>query len=334
MKIPSHIWHIEGRTDGPNVLILGGVHGDEAVGVRVIEELLERFGLSESAHGKTYRDGNISGNLFLGFGNPEAIAKGTRAAGNGPDLNRSFQRNLLAAKRTPEDSPDLVRARELEPLLKTTDFLFDIHNTYLHSVPFVCMEDVDAIHQTLYRLLPVEYVLIDPDNILSQDFEMEDLGTTDFIVNRFGGSDWNRKRFGVEKGYAFAFESGSQVDFDKVSLARQAIDTLLRAVGTEKPLSVTPQQYQPTVYRLAEIVRIKERGTFEYREPRIEENWCDLKIGEVIGSYAESGRSERMPLDGKLLFQKKKRDFTPGETLCYVACLSKDGPRSFKSRTE
>ncbi len=45
MQIP-YVWQIVGKDpDGPNVCVLGGVHGDETLGVLIIKRLLNHFGV-------------------------------------------------------------------------------------------------------------------------------------------------------------------------------------------------------------------------------------------------------------------------------------------------
>ena len=319
MHIPPYIWHIEGEAPGPNVVVLGGVHGDEKVGIEVIRRLLDGFGLTDCGSGKTYVGKGIFGNLFLGFGNPEAIGRGTRASGAGPDLNRSFQTEELNAAPSPSDPYDLFRARELSVLFRQTDFLFDIHNTYSPSEPFVCMGNDSAHHRELYELLPVRYVLTDPDSILPMDVGKRELGTTDSFVNSFGGSEWSIGKYGQRKGAAFAYESGSQDDFGKVDTVLGAIHSLFGKVGVRQGFRESIRPYpQQEVYRISDIIRSRESGRFSFVDDGIREGWVDVRKGSKIGSYRVSGKAEFMPRDGKLLFQKKTQDIRAGESICYI----------------
>ncbi len=320
MNIPYSIWHIAGETPGPNVIVLGGVHGDEKVGVEVIRRLLSDFELQNQESGKTYGREEISGNLFLGFGNPKAIERGTRAAEDGPDLNRSFQEAELAATPSDGDTYDLIRARELSPLLGQADFLFDIHNTYSPSVPFVCMGNDNKYHKEFYSLLPVQYVLTDPDNILPQDVGKNDLGTTDYFVNSFGGSEWSIKKYGHKRGVAFAYESGSQDDFGKVETVQQLIHSLLNKTGTKMSSEpIGKFEVLQEVYRITGIIKAKEPGGFIFENDSLKEGWANLKKDSCIGTYPKSGAKELMPYDGKLLFQKKTTDILAGQSICYIA---------------
>ena len=89
--LPSNVWKIAGDDqDGPNVVVLGGTHGDEITGLELVRRLLRKLGVLNKAAGAYERCG-VLGNLFLGFGNIDAILRGTRAACAGerrPQLNR------------------------------------------------------------------------------------------------------------------------------------------------------------------------------------------------------------------------------------------------------
>ena len=121
------------------VVVLGGVHGNERVGVRVIQRLVQD--ISSGKVELRMRDPGCE--LVLGLGNPAAIELDSRGATPTADLNRSFTTEVLSA---PEDAlvPDTApwgiehrRARELAPLLEDCDIFVDLHATNTPSPPFV-----------------------------------------------------------------------------------------------------------------------------------------------------------------------------------------------------
>jgi len=63
-KPGEYVWQC--GSGSPHVMILGGVHGNELVGIEVVHRML---------------DVNVKcGTLTLALGNPAAIAKGTRGS--------------------------------------------------------------------------------------------------------------------------------------------------------------------------------------------------------------------------------------------------------------
>ena len=108
------VYVVEGIADGPTVMILGGVHGDERAGVGAAEEM-RCFNI---ARGRL---------VIIPRTNVPALARGTRRAPKTQfsDLNRNFPRH-------PGDAPRGTLARalwaaihELQP-----DYVIDLHEGY------------------------------------------------------------------------------------------------------------------------------------------------------------------------------------------------------------
>jgi succinylglutamate desuccinylase len=130
----AHTWQIKGENPGPAVTILGGTHGNETIGVEVVEELLK----------KALNEGVKGGSLNLGVANPQAYLHNTR--GFHGDLNRCFGENPNPF----DDSYPWQRAKSLKPMLQQSDVLFDLHATIKPSDPFLVVADVN--HQLAHCL--------------------------------------------------------------------------------------------------------------------------------------------------------------------------------------
>lgn len=113
-----------GRTSGQTITIMGGVHGDEPSGIRIVQYLMEKYERIEQ------------GKLHFILANTLAITRKQRCVFT--NMNRAFIDNLQA--QTWEEK----RAQELLPLLRSTDVLIDIHNTIrTNTQPFVICEKPD-----------------------------------------------------------------------------------------------------------------------------------------------------------------------------------------------
>lgn len=322
MKLPKEIWQIQGKSGGPNILILGGTHGDELTGIAVVKKMLELFGLLGKEPG-VYDNDKLVGNLFLGFGNPAAIKQSTRGVGK-LDLNRSFAREELEQAPREDDRPDLVRARELLPLMEQVDFLFDIHATSGPSEPFVCFGNDSPIHRELYNLIPIKYILTDPDLVLVSENKQKELATTDYCVNTFGGSEWSEKKYGKRQGIAFCYETGYEKDFSNQDKIIQVLAKLLVKVNvTDKEffrnLGIVFEDKVlegQKVFKLADVI-IAQEDEFIFA-PGMEDNWQLVKKGQLVGQYA-SGQEERIAADGMYLFPKNSSKIVKGKNIYFLA---------------
>ncbi|MDZ4217294.1 MAG: succinylglutamate desuccinylase/aspartoacylase family protein [Candidatus Gracilibacteria bacterium] len=119
MKLPEQVYQF--GFGARKVAIVGGVHGDEKVGVLVVEKL------------RTYLEGKtLTGTAFLIIGNPRAVELNKRFVDE--DLNRLF--HFEFDTKNPQ-TLEQKRALELAPVLEQCHFGVDLHSTIKPSVPFV-----------------------------------------------------------------------------------------------------------------------------------------------------------------------------------------------------
>lgn len=319
--LPSYIWHFRGvDQDGPNVVVLGGTHGDELTGIELVRRMLKKLGVLQHPAGEYARD-DLIGNLFIGFGNPEAILRDTRGASD-TNLNRSFSSENLSRS---DDNLDLGRARELVPLLGQTDFLFDIHATSSPSEPFVCFERWTSRHEDILELVPVRYVITDPDLKYTKDFGLTELGTTDFYVNTHGGSTWSEEYYGTRQGTAFCYETGQEKDMARMEKAFFTVVELLEYVGVATaPLASLLRENlkkpaKPSalkIYAISECV-LAEDENFTY-VAGMNRGWRQVKRGEKIGEYKDN-TPVCIPREGMLVFPKSPEKIVRGKNVFCIA---------------
>ncbi|MFB6225918.1 MAG: succinylglutamate desuccinylase/aspartoacylase family protein [Candidatus Paceibacteria bacterium] len=322
-QIPSHFTKISGSC-GPNVVILGGVHGDEKIGLEILKRFYDLFELDipiDTPEVRSYRR-NISGSLYLGLGNPKAVQQDTRGVGD-RDLNRCFIPKHLQNKDR-YNHYDYQRARELTPLLSRTDYLFDLHSTSNPSQPFICFREDSEQHRRLYSLAPIENVLTDPSDppVLSRPFDSSVLGTTDYFVDEFGGSSWADE----EGGTAICYESGHFQDMSKVQEVFESLLRMLTEVGSinkrflaDKKVDPNLSYSQPSeVYRLI-LCKLAESVNFVY-EDGMDQNWKQVEKGQTIGRYTDLNKEVTAPTDGTLLFPRNQSKIRyEGDSLFYLA---------------
>jgi succinylglutamate desuccinylase len=119
----NEILRICGARPGKRIAVFCGVHGDEPVGMLVVDHLRKNLAID-------------SGEVFLVYANPKAIEKKARQVER--NLNRSFIRTSAGS------SYEEKRAKTLMDLLDTCDAMLDIHSMGFesdqHMEPFVICE--------------------------------------------------------------------------------------------------------------------------------------------------------------------------------------------------
>ncbi len=339
-QLPPYIWQFRGEDqDGPNVIVLGGTHGDEITGAQLVRDWLEvidpRGGHLRSESSVIDMPG-VSGNLFLGFGNPEAMLRNTRSASQERDLNRCFEPALLDGT---EDWVDLRRARELWPFFRETDFLVDIHAVgQLDEEPFVCFGEMTEMHRAICRKVPVLRIVTDPDCFLGRPEGSNVLTTTDQAVNGYGGSDWSVRRYGSKQGIGLCYETGYQTDETKLPLAKLVIARVLRDVGVIDDALLgrleprtdeegdnarkTMADFDPSSQRILKLVAYgpvfseKDITGFKH-EPNMTQNWTPVLAGEVFGRYSD-GTEILIPKNGVLIFPQPAKKFVMKKSAFFV----------------
>ena len=109
-EIARELGRVRGRSAGPTLICVGGVHGNEPAGVRALDEILEALGSRSDA---------VSGEFVALAGNRTALAHGRRFMGR--DLNRAWSADRVSALRnggsvdpSPEDAEQLELLDALE----------------------------------------------------------------------------------------------------------------------------------------------------------------------------------------------------------------------------
>ena len=303
MKIPSFCCRIIGTQPGPSVAILGGTHGDELTGIEVVKHFLHTFGIEDCSRGIEVSK-EIKGELLLIFGNPKAIALRQRGTTEGRDLNRYFIDEDLQREPSTEDPYDLVRARELAPLLASADFVFDIHATSAESPPFIVCGNDSSKHREIFQIFPVEYILMDLYNVLAMDEGLKHRATADAYVEQCGG-------------VAIGYETGKEDDLSRVIDIVQEMNRALQHVGIfEREAIKIHETVSQQLYTLTHSIQAKD-SYFKYVQG-MDSGWQLVQKGQIIGHYL-NGENECAPEQGMLLFPKSPHKIKKDKNLYYIA---------------
>ena len=248
-KLPPHIYHFAGSAAGPCVVVMGGVHGDEKVGVQVVEEMKKFLGKEK-----------ICGEIYLIIGNPKAVKAGKRFIEY--DLNRSFGYNLN------DSTCEGKRAAQIAPFLGGADYLLDIHSTSKKSIPFVYCEGSKK-HFGLAEILGTKYVVSPSSNYK----KTVDGVCSDNFVDRNGG-------------VGITYECGWNKDnslFDEAFLRTQQF---LKATGVAFLETPTCENVESPIHLQVHSKIVAESGDFIFDGEY--DNFDFVKKGQKIATDGDT----------------------------------------------
>ncbi|MFC7070866.1 succinylglutamate desuccinylase/aspartoacylase family protein [Halobaculum lipolyticum] len=125
---------VNGADDGPVLWVTGGVHGDEATGVAVAQDVAATLGPLA---------GDLSGAVVVvPVVNPAGLRRNERTSYyGGDDPNRYFPDTEREGSRPPE-TQERIDSRLFEALTESADLLVDCHTAQVASMPFVIRDRV------------------------------------------------------------------------------------------------------------------------------------------------------------------------------------------------
>lgn len=289
-EVGDYIWQIQSPEAGPHIVICGGMHGDELIGIEVVKKLKEVFERGEKKL--------TSGKLTLILANVEAIKKGRRSTSPERELNDLFSQKYLSAP--PEDYYESRRAHELAPFLREADVLLDLHATSSPTEPFLpCV--FDERHKKIFRWLDAGIVLTDPRGVLYYN----DAASIEMLVDEYGG-------VGV------CLESGLASDLSRVPAVFDSVLNMLTDQGlleSDKPLPLPRERFR--VFELTKEIELTKAGfrfADDFKNPR---SFMPVRAGQIIG-YAgdEPIKAEE---DGVIVFPKAENQWVVGQDVVFLA---------------
>lgn len=273
---------------GPQVTITALVHGNELCGAHALDLLL-RSGFRPSIGSLTLIFCNIAAYIRFDPKDPTA----SRFVDE--DMNRVWDQQVLRSSRS---SVELERAREIEPLIRDTDFLLDIHSMQTPS-PALMLSGPLLKGREFARAVGVPgYVVADEGHKAGR--RMRDYG--DFAT------PGNAKN-------ALLVECGQHWAAGSRAVAIETMLRFLKAVGQADDAllarhGITPQPATPQSF-----VEVTDALTIETDDFRFLGDFLGLEcIPEAGTAIAQDGPvTLRTPYDDCVLIMPTKR-LKPGQT--------------------
>ncbi|MES2135239.1 MAG: succinylglutamate desuccinylase/aspartoacylase family protein [Patescibacteria group bacterium] len=275
-----------GERRGPSILIVGGTHGNEVLGVLVADMMRQSL---ENGDLKL-----VSGEVQLTLGNTRAIEADQRTASGGIDLNRIFTPSVLSGR---EDKGwEGSRAQKITEAIRSSDIVIDLHSTNRPSPAFVCALG-DEEHSSVYKWLPRESVVLDPERIVSGGG-----GSIDEVADDFG-------KVGI------CYESGQATDMRNTIPVFEAIRAILIERGmVEGVLPELPPS--GSEYRVVTSVPYDANRPFIFAEGK-DQGFAPIAKGEIIGY--QGNIPVHSSVNGIILFPKKPEHQESAGLVCYLA---------------
>jgi hypothetical protein len=139
IQVGRYIGTLEGNPDGPTVIFIGGIHGNEASGVFALHHAFAELKKSKAP---------INGRVFALSGNLKALANGQRFIDE--DLNRIWTPSNLnqngssktCSTSEEEELRELLRCtRQILENEKPPFYFIDLHTTSGETLPFITLND-------------------------------------------------------------------------------------------------------------------------------------------------------------------------------------------------
>ena len=364
---PSSVWTFRNWSEAKDgavpirkrITILGGIHGNEKVGISVVERLVSVLSADV---------GSILVNpdteLTLALGNLTAIEQNQRATTPAADLNRAFSSASLYGALLSENEEGFYeqqRARELAPILKACDVLIDIHATNKPSEPFVripgCCTHEHLHLASWFRNVAADTeeegptklkLLLDPYMCLAGDAV-----TTDEFVNKCGGvsvcleTGLAQDESAVDEYYNrfvtfLQYESGGSIQVGDETVedvqvmwgpyGRRLLQGRSDDGGLHPELRLDLNYniaFEP--YTLRERVMLKSENV-EWSKGFGNRNWERVRKGQAL--LAQDGHEYQAKEDSVILFPKVKGLCVVDKPVCWLARRVDLPVKPFHARTQ
>ncbi|MAF67737.1 MAG: hypothetical protein CMH25_00115 [Micavibrio sp.] len=270
--------------DGPHLLVLGAIHGDEHCGPQAITQIIKEF---ESGQ-RTIKKGKVT---FIPVCNPRAYAQGVRFIDH--NLNRNIKRR--------EDTRGIYEyelMNALCPYLESADIMLDIHSYQVGGKPFAFVNSLEGQEVEISRAIGAEYIVTGNVEAYRNTRSVEDkmsVGTQEYVLT-FGGE-------------GIIFECGQHEDPKSLINAKQAIEKILAFLGLCEGVHDSG--------RNVPVITLKK--TFMKKgEGHLSKDWSNfdrLKQGDVIAQF-DDGSELICPEDG--VFVLPKANVTVGYEFGYL----------------
>ena len=147
---------IDSGKEGPEILILAGIHGNEKSGVYAVERFI--FECVTKQHKLK------AGSIHIILGNEEAMEANKRYLQ--VDMNRCFFEDTSHLP----DGYEKDRVEQIKPFMETCDYALDLHSCTSESEPFMATYEYDT---EVAKYLGVKHIITGWEHLSPMDWSYE-----------------------------------------------------------------------------------------------------------------------------------------------------------------
>lgn len=289
-KLPTHtlieipVFVFNGKEDGPTVLFLSGMHGDEINGIEVVRQLIKRKDVQRPLRGCI---------VAIPVLNIISFLAGTRDLPDGRDLNRCFpgSRNGSLGSRIAHDLS--------ETIIPQIDFGVDFHTGGAKISNFP----------------QIRCVFDDPKNVwLGKIF------APPMIINSPFRDNTLRKEASKQGKRILVFEGGESRRFDYESV-REGLQGCIRMLHHFKMIKATFSNKKAVVLKKSSWVRAKSSGLFHTTKKSGGAVKQGERIGMICDPYGEVEHELFSPHNGYIVGVNNQPVVNQGDALIHVGVV-------------
>lgn len=279
IEIPVHVFR--SKNDGPVLLLIAGMHGDETNGIEIIRKLLRE------EHFKNLLCGTV---IAIPIINIVSFLNGSRDLPDGRDLNRCF----------PGSQSGSLGSR----------IAYDIINDVLPQIDFGV--DFHTGGAKINNYPQLRCVFDDPKNL-----ELSKLFGAPFVLNSAYRDKTFRKESAKKGKQILVYEAGESLRFNTLAIT-EGINGCLRMMKKLKMVDVDVPESKTIVLNGTKWVRAKISGLFRTTKKYgtfIEKNQI---IGSISDPYGEIELELKAPDDGFIIGINNQPVINEGDALIHI----------------
>ena len=279
IEIPVHVYR--SKNDGPVVLFMAGVHGDEINGIEIIRKLMRDRCFDHLLCGSV---------ITIPIINIVSFLAGTRELPDGRDLNRCFPGSTAGSLGS------RIAYEMMHEILPQIDFGFDFHTggAKINNYP------------------QLRCVLDDPKNL-----ELSTLFGAPFILNSPCRDKTFRKQAALKGKSILVYEGGESLRFNTLAIT-EGINGCLRIMNNLKMIKTDVPPSKSIILQDTRWLRAKISGLFRTTKKYgsfIEKNEV---VGTISDPNAEMEVQLKSPANGYIIGINNQPVINEGDALIHM----------------